>query len=405
MAGPKPRIGVLSAEPSELLDAVFSAGGEPVAMPLPSARPHGGVALAREWVADAAQILCSSGDLGAVLVAAASPEDLFGMTIAAVRLDLPAVCVAPPDTPLAAAVMAMGLAPVSGGATEAAVELGTDSGPRPGKILENFSLANGLRAGISAGGGPEFLVHLAAVAREAGVAGFPRMIQVLAPETPATDSAWTRENGAPALLASLGDDLHDMPTIAGDLKKNLPPDVEAPERYRFVFAKARSSGAEAVCRVPVGVLEISGECRVFGSEDAAVGAVRSGEVSDGTALVVNGCGPRGGPGLIRLDDLGDALKEMDVRASVVTDGVPPENAPGTWASLFKPEAALGGVIGRLRDGDAVRFDLEEGRIRATIRGEDLGDRDSFKAARRTGRGYADRYSRSALPALEGGGFR
>jgi dihydroxy-acid dehydratase len=376
-----------------------------VTLPLPSARAGNGVALSREWVADTAHVYCAAENLDALLLAAERPEDLFGMIVAAVRLDLPAVCSPPPDTPLAAAVAGLGLAPVSDGAAEVAIQLGADGGPRPGEFLENFSLANGLRAGVAAGGGPEILVHLAAVAREAGVAGFPQMIRVLAPETPATDRSWTRENGIPALLASLGDDLHDMPTVVGNLKKNLPPDVEAPERYRFVFAKARASGAEAVCRVPTGVPELAGECLVYGSEDEAVDAVRSGEVPDGAVLVVNGCGPRGGPGLIRLDALGEALEDMDVRASVVTDGLPPEDARGTWASLFKPEAALGGVIGRLRDGDAVRFDLEEGRIRATIRGEELGDRESFRAARRTGRGYADRYARSAMPALDGAGFR
>ncbi len=371
---------------------------------LPPARPGPGISLAREWVADATEASCAAGNLDALLLTAERPEDLFGMLLAAVRLDLPAVCAPPPDTPLFATVAALGLAPVSGDSPDVAVGIGENGGPRPGELLENFSLANGLRAGVAAGGGPEVLVHLAAVAREAGVVGFSQMIRVLAPETPAADPNWTRDNGVPALLASHGDGLHDLPTVAGSLKEGLPSAGPAPpEHHRLVFVRARASGAEAVCRVPAGVPELAGECRVYGSEDEALGGGGIGEIRDGAALVVNGCGPRGG-GLTRLGALGTALREAGLLTPVVTDGLPPEDAGGAWASLFAPEAAMGGVIGRLRDGDSLRLDLAEGRIRAGIRAGELEDREPFEVAARTGAGYAARYARSALSALEGAGF-
>ena len=402
MPRPAPRVGVPFLEPSELPDGVRAAGGEPVPLRVQTPQPAG-VALAREWAADATQISCSGGDLDALLLAAESPEGLFGMLLAAVRLDLPTACLPPPGTPLAAAVTAMGLAPNADDATGVAVGLGANGGPRPGELLENFSLANGLRAGVAAGAGPEILVHLAAVAREAGVAGFPQMIRVLAPETPAAHPAWTGENGVPALLASLGDGLHDVPTVAGTLRKDLPPAAEAPEHHRLVFVRARASGAEAVCVVPAGVPEAAGECRVFGSEDEALRAVRSGGVPDGGVLVVNGCGPRGG-GLLRLDALGGALLEGGMRPTVLTDGVAPEAAPGVWASLFSPEAAVGGVTGRLRDGDSLRLDLEDGRIRTGVGSGEFRRRGTFAPATRPAPGYAARYALAALPALEGAGF-
>lgn len=231
------------------------------------------------------------------------------------------------------------------------------------------------------------------------------MVRVLAPETPASDPAWTRENGVPALLASLGEGLHDAPTVAGRLKDDLPPAPDAPkEHHRLVFVRARASGAEVVCRVPAGAPDVAGECRVFGSEAAAVRAVREGEISDGTVLVVNGCGPRGGAGLLRLDALGVALREAGLRTPVVTDGLSPADAVGTWACVFMPEAVMGGVIGRLRDGDALRLDLEGGHIRAGIKAGELEAREPFEATSQTGAGYAARYGCSALPALEGAGF-
>ena len=374
-------------------------------MRLPSAQPRGGVALAREWIADATQTYCAEAGLDALLLAAGQPEDLFGMLLAAVRLDLPTVCAPPPGTPLAAAVTALGLAPISDDPVGVAVELAANGGPRPGELLETFSLANALRAGIAAGGGPELVVHLAAVAREAGVAGFPQMVRVLAPETPGADLSWTRDNGVPALLASLGDSLHDVSTVAGGLRRDLPsPSQAPPEHQRVVFVRARASGAEVVCQVSPGASEVAGECRVYGSEAAAVRAVGAGEVPDEAVLVIQGCGPRAGIGLVRLDGLGAAMREAGLSAPVITDGLAPEDAPGAWASLFAPEAAMGGVIGRLRDGDVLRLDLEGGRVRAGIGAGELEAREPFETADRMGAGYAARYARSALPALEGAGF-
>ena len=405
MTPPAPAVGIPFSEPSDLPDAVSCAGAKPVPLRLPAALPPGGIALAREWTADATEISCAGTELDALLLASRRPEELFGMLLAAARLDLPAVCAPPPGTPLAAAVAALGFGPLSGGAAELAAGISSGGGPRPGGLLDNFSLANALRVGVAAGGGPELLVHLSALAREADVVGFPQMVRVLAPETPASDPAWTREHGVPALLASLGAGLHDVPTIAGPLKEGLPPSSAAPRKHhRLLFVRARASGAEVICRVPAGAGDVAGECRVFGSEGAAVRAVLAGEVPEGAVLVVDGCGPRGGPGLLRLDALGAALREAGLRPPVVTDGLPPAEVEGTWACMFAPEAAMGGVIGRLRDGDTLRISLEEGRIRAGVGTKELTQRELRRSLDRAGAGYADRYSRGALPGLEGAGF-
>jgi dihydroxy-acid dehydratase len=399
-----PDVGIPFFEPSAHPDVVLAAGAEPVPLRLPTARPPGGVALAREWVADATEVSCAGANLDALLLASDDPEQLFGMLLAAARLGLPAVCDAPPGTPLSAALTALGFSPPSGNA--AGVAAGTaPGGPRPGGLLDNFSLANALRAGVAAGGGPGLLIHLSALAREAGVAGFGQMVRVLAPETPAAAPAWVAEHGVPALLAALGDALHDGPTVSGQLKKGLPsapPTLDG--AHRFVFVRARASGGEALCRAPAGVLEAAGGCRVFSCEGTAVRAVRAGEVGSDALLVVLGCGPRGGPGLLRLDALGAALGEAGLATPVVTDGLAPEGVAGLWASLFSPEAAVGGVMGRLRDGDGLRLDLGGGRIRTDVGTEEFTSRKPSEPPSRAGAGYAARYARSALPALEGAGF-
>lgn len=327
------------------------------------------------------------------------------MLVAALRLDLPTVCAAPDNLSDSAALVALGLMPGVGEPVDTVVAFTESDGVRPRGLIDNFSLANALRAGVAAGGGPEPLVHLAALAREAGVAGFDQMIRVLASESPEVTPEWKHEHGVPGLLSSLGDTLHDIPTVAGNLKDNLPPSLPPPDEHaRLVFVRARASGAEAVCRVRGGVREVAGECRVFGSEEDAVAGVSRGEVGEGTVLVVGGCGPRGGPGLLRLDALGRSLREAGLGVPVLTDGLAPRDAFGTWISLFTPEATEGGVIGLLRDGDPLRIDLTEGRIRSGIGARELDSREPAAFPDRADTAYAARYVGAALPALEGAGF-
>jgi dihydroxy-acid dehydratase len=398
-----PRIGVPFFEPSDLPDTIYDAGGEPVPLRLPLSVPEGGVALVREWLADLVEISCSGMDLDGLLLHASSAEEFAGMLVASLRLNLPTVYAPPASPPLCAALVALGLAPGVEEPATTVVSFTESDGPRPRGLVDDFSLANALRAGVAAGGGPVILVHLAAIAREAGVAGFGQMMRVLAAETPEADREWMREYRVPGLLASLGDALHDVPTVAGNLKKNLPSAPPAPgERSRFVFIRARASGAEAVCRVRKGVTEPAGECRVFGSEGEAVSSTLRGEVGEGTLLVVGGCGPRGGPGLLRLDALGQSLEESGLEVPVLTDGLAPEDAEGAWISLFTPEAAAGGVLSLLRDGDTLRIDLAEGRIRTKTR--EFERREPTEFPNSAGTGYAARYARTVLPAFEGAGF-
>lgn len=407
-----PLIGVLSTGVSDLPDRVSETGGEPVPLTLPAGRPEGGVALTREWVADSAQISCASENLDALLIAAAEPEELAGFVLSALRLNLPTVVAPPGDARLFAALAALGLAPLAADPAEMAIEIARDGGPHPLDLVEDFALANVLRVSFSLGDGPETIVHLSAIAREAGAVGFDQMLRVLVPETPLlvqAGSNWFEEHGVAGLLAHLGETLHDTRTVEGKLHEMLPPAPPSPspsDESRLVFVEGRASGTEALCRMTGSLTEVSGECRVLHSEKFAVRELEGGFVEPDSLLVVGSCGPRGGPGLLRLDQLAQTLREsgLEERISVITDGLPPLEAQGTWVSLVSPEAAAGGVIGRLRDGDSLRMDLAEGRIRTGVKAGELEDRDPYEFPDPAGTGYAARYARSALPALEGAGF-
>ena len=134
--------------------------------------------------------------------------------------------------------------------------------------------------------------------------------------------------------------------------------------------------------------------------------MREGDVEPGNLIIVGGYGPRGGPGLLKLEDLGNALGEAELAesVSVLTDGLPPDGVSGIWVSLMTREAATGGMLGRLRDGDTLRMDLQEGRIRARIKPSEMRTREPYEATDNPGAGYAGRYARSARPAFDGAGF-
>jgi dihydroxyacid dehydratase/phosphogluconate dehydratase len=404
-----PRVGILNPAVSGYADFVREAGGEPASLSLPIARPAGGVALHREWIADCVQILSSGQNLDALLVGAAEPAELAGLLLAALRLDLPVVLAAPLTHPFTVALAALGFAPLTRNPVEVAVDAARVGGSRPDELVEGFALANALRAGLLLGAGPELLVHLAAIAREGGTPGFSQIVRAIAPDNPAvttTRSPWFEAHGAAGLFAHLGDALHDVPTVEGRLKDALPPAPPAPEETgsRLVFVLGRASGTEVLCRVNEADTEVSGSCRFCVSEEAAVQTVVNGAVEPSDLLVVGGCGPRGGPGLIRLDRLARTLDDAGLAVPVLTDGLSPEEATGIWASLATPETATGGVIARLRDGDLLRLDLVKGLIRTAVKAKELDRREPLALSASAGFSYAARYSRLALTALEGAGF-
>ncbi len=276
-----PRIGVLSVGVLGLPDRVRESGGEPVSIaPFPG-RPKGGVALAREWIADVAQISCASEDLDGLMVADEAPEVLAGFLISALRLDLPTVVAPTSPTTFGIVAHVLGVAPLAQDAAEVAVAAALRGGPRPGELVQSFSLANAVRAGCALDGGPELLVHLAAIAREAGAQGFSQMVRVLGARNPRRhDPARPLVRRARAGWSSgLSRRGHQRHADRGRQAQGEPARASnAPTEVlevgsRLAFVEGRASGVEALCRVEGPETEVAGTCRVFGSDEEAARAV------------------------------------------------------------------------------------------------------------------------------------
>ncbi len=423
---------MVSPDASGLAKSVAGENIETVGFGVPFYPEGWGVALIREWVADSLEMSLLSESVDTLVFEADTPAELAGIITAAVRLNLLTVCVAPPTGVFTAAVATLGFTPLGekGNVAEILREAEGERGLRARRMVDSFSLANALRVALVLGGGSEALVHLAAVGREAEVVGFPRMARVLTPETPSVSSpgsGWYERHGLPGVLAHLGDTLRDTRTVSGTLKSFAAEPEEIPAREFYCdFVRARTSGAEVMCRVPVGTEEISGRCRIFDSEEAAVEGLSKlsgrpaaeaenaaadnsvGEEDAGKIIfVVRGCGTSGVPGLTVLDKLAGSIAALGLmeQVSVLTDGLAPDGAPGSWATMFTPEAAAGGVIGRLTNDDLLKIDLEEGRILTSVNTEDLSRRRTFrKPSHKKLPAYARRYAKYNLPPAEGGSF-
>ncbi|MGI8650644.1 MAG: dihydroxy-acid dehydratase [Rubrobacter sp.] len=425
------KVAVVSPDAAGLAKSVAAPDLETTTFGVPFYSGGWGVALVREWVADRLEMDLLAEAPDALVFEAETPAELAGIIIAAVRLNLPAACVVPPKGVFTATIAALGFTPLDDGVGLSELVRGAveEKGLRARRLVDSFSLANALRVALSLGSGSETFVHLAAIGREADVVGFPRMARVLTPETPAVTrpgSGWYAENGLPGILDHLGDALRDVKTISGTLKSYVVEASERPgEEYSHDFVTARTSGSEVLCRVPVGVEEISGRCRVFDSEAAAIEGLQkvleAPENSDNSeesadagdheedpvVFVVRGYGPSAVPGLAVLDELARSIESLGLsdRVSVLTDGLAPDGAPGSWASMFSPEAASGGVIGRLTNDDLLKIDLAEGRILTSVTTEDISLRRTFrKTPQKSLSVYAKRYAKNNLTAIEGATF-
>jgi dihydroxy-acid dehydratase len=120
-------------------------------------------------------------------------------------------------------------------------------------------------------------------------------------------------------------------------------------------------------------LIFEGPARVFDGEDACFEAVQNRDYKEGDVLVIRHEGPKGGPGMREMLSTTAALYGQDTggKVALVTDGRFSGGTRGFWVGHVGPEAAVGGAIGLLKDGDVIRIDAEKGRMDVKLSDEEL----------------------------------
>jgi dihydroxy-acid dehydratase len=316
---------------------------------------------------------------------------------------------------MAVALECLGIA-VAGDGLVSAVDPGTKAdaarragalaaGPLPSArtFLDRRALLNAM-AGIAAtGGSTNGVLHLLAIARESGVelnldelaavAARTPVIASLAPSGRYVADDFHAAGGTRALirqLATAGLVDADAPTVTGrtlaaDSADGPEPDgeviftVERPFKPAGALAVLRGNlapGGSLVKAAGAARSSHRGPARVFDSEEACADAVRAGGVQDGDVLVVRYEGPAGGPGMREMLSVTSSVVGAGLGESValVTDGRFSGATRGLMVGHVAPEAARGGPLAVLRDGDTITIDVEAGSLRVELDDDELTTR-------------------------------
>jgi len=273
---------------------------------------------------------------------------------------------------------------------------------RPRALLQPRALHNAIAAVAATGGSTNAVLHLLAIAREAGleldlgdfdaISARTPVLATLKPGGEYLAADFHRAGSTPALAAALiraGLIDGEAPTVCGSTLAELgspsrdPRVVAAPGAAPFkpggALAVLRGNLAPDGCIVKLAGAEQRGHrgpARVFDGEQAALDAVLAGRVEPGDVVVIRGEGPAGGPGMREMLAVTSAIVGRGLGASValVTDGRFSGATRGLMVGHVAPEAARGGPIAALRSGDAVTIDVERRELSVALEPPELARR-------------------------------
>jgi dihydroxy-acid dehydratase len=304
---------------------------------------------------------------------------------------------------------------------------------RPRDILTRAAFENAIAAVAATGGSTNAVLHLLAIAREAGVELQIDDFQTVSERTPlladlkpsgrfvATDMH--RAGGVRLLTRRLlrGKHLHpETLTVTGlSISAESERAMETPgqEVIAPLEKPLKKTGGLVILKgniAPEGcVAKISGHerlqhrgpARVFESEEDAMAAVTGKKIRAGDVVVIRNEGPKGGPGMREMLSVTGAIvgEGLGETVALLTDGRFSGATHGLMAGHVSPEAALGGPIAAVRDGDMILFDVNQRKLEAEISDEEIRRRMSaWKAPQpRYPTGVFAKYAALVLSASEG----
>lgn len=302
-----------------------------------------------------------------------------------------------------------------------------DDGPLPRDIVSATSLRNAARAASATAGSTNAALHLLAIAHEAGVAFDLEEFEAAAHTPVIADlkpggrysAAEMYEQGGTALVARelrTAGLIEDVPTVTGrsffEELDALPPagpqdvvrPVSDPFKPRGGYSIVYGNLAPEGCIVKLaghGRESFEGPARVFDSEEATFAAVQACQIKPGDVVVIRFEGPAGGPGMREMLGVTAALvgQGLGNDVALITDGRFSGATYGFMVGHIAPEAAHGGPIAKVREGDRIRIDVATRRI--DVVGADLDSREPVRMAPRVTTGVLAKYARAVSSAARG----
>ena len=307
----------------------------------------------------------------------------------------------------------------------------------PSQILTEKAFENAVTVDMAFGGSTNTSLHLPAIAREAGI---PLSLQAfneisdktphlcnMSPGGPHHLQNLHQAGGIPALMAELsrGGLIHQDPlTVTGKavgenikgkriFKLDVIHPVEKPYHttggLAVLFGNLAPEGA-VVKRSAVddAMLKHRGPARVFDSEEEALKTILDGKIQKGEVIVIRYEGPKGGPGMREMLAPTSAIvgvgRDRDV--ALLTDGRFSGGSRGAAIGHISPEAAEGGPIAAVRNGDQIDIDIPGKKLNLLISNEELKKRLSqWKPPKKELKGYLKRYASLVQSASTGATFK
>lgn len=309
---------------------------------------------------------------------------------------------------------------------------------RPKDILTKAAFENALAVDMALGCSTNSVLHLLAIASEAGVDIDLNLINKISSKTPNLchlapvgnthiqdlDSA----GGVPAVMAQLAEGNYidtsvitaTGKTVKENIKgrKNKNEEVLRPLSNPYsptggiaiLFGNIAEDGC-VVKRSAVAeeMLVHSGPARVFDSEDEAIATIYEGGINPGDVVVIRYEGPKGGPGMREMLGPTSALAgmELDKSVALITDGRFSGASRGASIGHVSPEAAAGGEIGLIKEGDIIDIDIPSYSIHLRVSKDELEERKSKWKPKESEplKGWLSRYARLVSSANTGAVLR
>ena len=303
----------------------------------------------------------------------------------------------------------------------------------PRDVMTEAAFHNALTMDMALGCSTNSMLHLPAIAHEAGVelnvdianeisAKTPNLCH-LAPAGPTYMEDLNEAGGVYAVMNEISKlgllNLNCITVTGKTVGENIKGCINKnPEVIRTVENPYSATGGIAVLRgnlapdscvvkrsaVVPEMLQHEGPARVFDSEEEAIDAIKGGRIVAGDVVVIRYEGPKGGPGMREMLNPTSAIAGMGLGASValITDGRFSGASRGASIGHVCPEAAAGGPIGLVQEGDIIAIDINANTINIKVSDEELAKRrESWNPKKKEVSGYLKRYAEQVTSADKG----
>ena len=272
------------------------------------------------------------------------------------------------------------------------------------QIITSAAIHNGMVLDMAFGGSTNTMLHLTAIAQAAGCpvtmddwdrasAETPNIVRI-APAGPLHIQDLNDVGGVSAIIGELGRTGHlDMsaltchgtmaewvaacPPVDGEVVRSVDNAYSPDGGLKVMRGNlAPDCGVVKKSAVDPGMWQHSGPARVFDSEEAACAAIFGGTINPGDVVVIRYEGPSGGPGMREMLTPTSAICGMGLASSValITDGRFSGASKGPCIGHVSPEAAAGGPIALVQEGDVIDIDIQAGTLELRVAEEVLAER-------------------------------